>query len=130
MKPEPAIRRYITPPTDPILKTSLDTKLSEYEMRIKGKGKPWENMHPEAAHNTYPGFRDAYYKAYVMKAVINAKGQPVDAWKLSADLVAEHGITFNVDDFNNACGVVCCYCGNIPKEELQGGTGLRAATVQ
>src|SRR6185295_19212456 len=112
---------FITPPKDPVLRKRLEKKLQEYQTRMTGKGKQWELWHPELAH-THPDYRDACYKADVLKAVLESE-LPMDTHSLCKQLHARYGEEFDVSQFVNACGTIAAYCGD-SLEVPTGGPGL------
>ena len=112
------------PPKDVNLKKRLEAKLAEYQSRKNGQGKPWEYWHPEQAHMMSAEYRDACYKFDVLSAVLSATGgHPVNTFDLSLELVKRYGKSFDVEKFNNACGVIENYLGQASYEQ-SGGTGL------
>ena len=110
------------PPDNEGLKKRLEIKLQEYKERILGKGRPWESEKPEVAHNSHPSFRDAIYKAAVLEALLKSGGT-LDARPLFEELEKKFKENFSADQFDNACGVIASYCGNIPDVPIRG-TGL------
>lgn len=114
----------IIPPVDEELKKRLALKLEEYEIRIAGKGKPWEYWHPAKAHLLCEDYRDACYKAYILDAVLKSD-VPVDIEPLLVELQGKWKDSFNLQNFCEACAVVDKYCGNLPDTPfLNEGTGL------
>lgn len=112
------------PPKDEALRRRLQAKLVEYQFRKNGKGKPWEFWHPEQAHVTSRAYRDACYKVDVLTAVLDAQeGQPINTFNLSGELYERYGQAFDIERFNNACGVISNYLGQTFYEQA-GGTGL------
>ena len=113
------------PPKDAGLRGKLHAKLREYESRKRGVDKPWEYWHPEQAYHISEEYRDACYKVDVLSAVLSATNeQPVNTFDLSLTLVEKYGKAFDVESFNNACGVISNYLGQT-SYEMNGGTGLQ-----
>ena len=112
------------PPKDAKLKIQLEAKLTEYQSRKNGKGEVWEYWHPEQAHMMSSDYRDACYKVDVLSAVLSATEEhPINTFDLSLELVKRYGKMFDVEKFNNACGVISNYLGQTNNEQ-NGGTGL------
>ena len=112
------------PPKDAKLRRRLEAKLTEYQLRKNGKGEPWEYWHPEQAHIVSAPYRDACYKVDILSAVLSATDEnPVKTFDLSLELAKRYGGAFDIEKFNNACGVVSNYLGQTSYEQ-HGGTGL------
>src|SRR4030042_4226739 len=95
-------------PEDEAHKQQLHRKLEEYRQRID----PFR----------HPGLQmSAVCKKTVLEHLLR-DGQ-VNTWKLSKDMAATHGQTFDIDAFNNACAVIDDYCKTGGKK-AQGGTGF------
>jgi hypothetical protein len=116
------IRKITLASGNKILRERLEKKLQEYKERIAGKGKPWEIENPELAHRFHPACRDAVYKVAVLEALLKS-GEISDTQPLFEAMGKKFGDDFNSDQFDNACGVIASYCGNIPDVPIRG-TGL------
>jgi hypothetical protein len=121
------IRNITLAPGNKILRERLEKKLQEYRERIAGKGRPWENEKPEIAQRLHPACRDAVYKVAVLEGLLNSGGV-FDAQALSEEMSRKFGEDFNADQFDNACGVIASYCGNIKEVPIRG-TGLPTLVI-
>jgi hypothetical protein len=112
----------ITPPADISLRNRLVAKLEEYKLRIIGDGEPWDHRPSDFAHKVYLRYRDSCYKAFVLETVL-ASDKQVFVKDLFREASKKWGSDLNVDNFNNAWGVIKEYCeGSL--SSTTGGTGL------
>ncbi|MBI1975038.1 MAG: hypothetical protein HYS57_01605, partial [Parcubacteria group bacterium] len=99
-------------PDDETRKQQLRDKLTQY----KGRVHPYRA--PELQMNM-----DTICKIAVLERLL-CDGQ-VSTWDLSREMAKTYGSGFDVNAFNNACGVIEDYC-KTGGQNLRGGTGLRA----
>ncbi|RJP46561.1 MAG: hypothetical protein C4548_02445 [Desulfobacteraceae bacterium] len=89
-------------PDDPLIKTRLKKKLSEYEKRLEKLKKDCKHNNPDLACNSSPG-----YKAQIVRRLITV-GE-VKTPDMAKEIKEEFG-TIDFDKFNNAAKVIFDYC--------------------
>ncbi|MDO8740996.1 MAG: hypothetical protein Q7J54_05495 [Candidatus Woesearchaeota archaeon] len=99
-------------PQNPEIRKALETKLKEYEGRLKKIEEENPCASPEALHCT----KDAY-KIEIVERLLK-KGE-VDTWELLGELEKTYG-TFDRDDFNKAASVIDDYCKTGGKNVVDG----------
>lgn len=105
-------------PEDRALQVRLTAKLEEYRKRVEDER---GFKHPELAHKISLSYRDSLYKAAVLDQLL--ENGEVRSWDLSLELQKEHGNDFDLERFNNACGVIAAYAEGRESETFDG-TGL------
>lgn len=109
----------LTLPEDEKLVKRLEAKLAEYKTRME---EIQDFRHPEFAYKISPSFKDAFCKFTVLGRLLDCK--KVNTFELALEIAARfENVEFDVDSFNNACGVIAAYSGQ-SDQEPQGGTGL------
>ncbi len=120
MSDETNVSPVINKPEDPDLVSKLERKLDEYKKRLSDS--LGEYQHPELAYMLSSSYRDSLFKSLVLEELLTA-GKVV-TYDLSRKLFIEHA-PFDVQAFQNACGVVDMYCGNTEVKLVRAGTGLK-----
>lgn len=95
-------------PEDKKRRQQLKNKLEEYEKRISPHRHPGLQMH-------------AICKKIILERLL--KEGEINTWNLSLEMAKTYGSDFNLDDFNDACGVIDDYC-QTGGANVKGGTGL------
>ncbi len=111
-----------TLPDDPALLAQLQQKLVEYNKSKSERVSFPGNVDSETlAHQCNAGYRDALYKHTVLVTLLRDKRVVTN--QLCLRMRAQYRELFNIDDFENACGVIAGYLGQ-HGEQTAGGTGL------
>ncbi|MEK9134808.1 MAG: hypothetical protein AAB451_00665 [Patescibacteria group bacterium] len=97
-------------PEDKKRQNQLKIKLAEYKKRLDPYCPPWVEMQ-----------MDTICKKTVLEQLL--KNGQIKTWDISLEMAKTYGSGFNVDLFNNACGVIEGYC-KTGGANLRGGTGL------
>ncbi len=106
---------YLILPNDPVTKEKLEGKLSEYKKRMNKSIEQNPCIAPEAIYCTDVGYKAAIVERLFDKGLVNLSDFAIELQK-------KYGI-INIDDYNNAAGVIDDYCTTGGKN-TKDGTGF------
>jgi hypothetical protein len=105
-------------PVDMSVRQGFEIKCEEYRLRVLGKEKPWQQVFDfRERHQSHPDFRDAHYKFFICKALLNKQpGEKliiVNEFQRLEELVGNDNV--DRDIFENVCLTIHGYItGELP----------------